>query len=245
MKAIIIDDEETGTRGLELLLKRHCPQITVVDIKHSAEDGIRSILALKPELMFLDIELPSATGFDVIEATQNLNYQVIFTTAYEHYALKAIKAQAADYLLKPIDSEELIKAVKNAETRLEQREGIDVQLQKLLKATVTSGKKIPVPTGKGITLVAPQEILYLQSDSNYTTLHLKSGQKLLISKTLKHFEDKLSPAQFCRVHAAYLVNLEEIEHYVRGDGGNLILKDKTSIPVSRMHKQAVLNRLGL
>lgn len=243
MNAIIIDDEKTGTRGLELLVKKHCHDIQVVAIEHTAEDGIRQILHLQPDLIFLDIELPSASGFDVIAATQELTYQVIFTTAYEQYAIKALRAQAADYLLKPIDSSELIQATERARLRSKQLGG--GTLHAPIKTPANTSKKIPIATGKGTLLVDQSEILYLESESNYTTVFLKSGQKILVSKTLKHLEERLDAEQFCRVHATYLVNLLEVEQYIRGDGGYLVLKTKMSIPVSRTYKALLLTRLGL
>jgi len=246
MNAIIIDDEKTGAKGLQVLLKKNCSDITVIAVEHSAEEGINSILRLKPDLVFLDIEMPGGTGFDVIEATREVNYEVVFTTAYEHYAIKAFKTQAVDYLLKPIDTDELVRAAGNVRLKIEKNTAIHLngKLEMLLKTVGVQTKKIHIPTNKGVTLVDPAEIIYLESDSNYTSIFLKSGQKFLISKTLKSLEERLNPVDFCRVHSAYLVNLNEIEQYVRGDGGTLVMKNKTSIPVSRSHKQTLMDMLG-
>lgn len=245
MNALIIDDERTGATGLKLLLEQHCKQVKVLGIEHSAPEGIRRIRELKPDLVFLDIEMSPDTGFDVIEATRQLHYQVIFTTAYDSYAIKAFKTQAVDYLLKPIDANELKQAVKHASDRARQQQpGLNDQLESVLRNLIHPAKKIPLPSGNGVTLVAAGEILYFESDSNYTRVFLRSGNKVLVSKTLKSFEEKLDAASFCRVHAAYIVNLNEVDRYIKGDGGTLILKDKTSIPVSRAYKQELLTRIG-
>lgn len=246
MNAIIIDDEKIGANTLQTLLSKYCGDINLLAIKHSAPEGIKSILDLKPDLVFLDIEMSPDTGFDVVNATHHLNYKVIFTTAYDHYALKAFKIQALDYLLKPIDTAELIQAVQHAHLRIKENDNrANEQLGAFFKSIKNPAKKISLPTGKGLTLVAPGEIMYLESDSNYTKVFLKTGEKILISKTLKDLAEKFSDNNFCRVHAAYTVNLDEIDQYIKGDGGYLILKNKATIPVSRAHKQELLNKIGL
>lgn len=246
MKALIIDDEKTGAAGLKVLIEQHCQEITLEGMEHSAPDGIRRILETEPDLVFLDIEMSPDTGFDVIEATKGLDYHVIFTTAYDSYAIKAFKTQAVDYLLKPIDVDELKQAVKNALKRAQKTQSIsNTQLDALIKNMRDPLKKIPLPTGNGIVLVAIDDILYFESDSNYTQVFLKSGNKMLISKTLKSFDEKLSDQYFCRVHAAFIVNLNEIDRYMKGDGGTLIMKNKSSIPVSRAYKQGLLDRIKL
>ncbi|MBA3680331.1 MAG: response regulator transcription factor [Bacteroidetes bacterium] len=246
MNVIIIDDEKNGAEALQLLLKHNCRHVNTIALKHSPEEGIESILTLQPDLVFLDIEMPNASGFDVIKATKEINYEVIFTTAYEQYAIKAFKTQAVDYLLKPIDVEELVAAVKSAETKIEAKSNkVPADLEALVKKIVYSSKKISVPTSEGIHLFDAREIVRLESDSNYTNIFLKSGQKFLISKTLKSIADQLKEYNFCRVHSAHLVNLDEVDKYIKGDGGTLILKNKISIPVSRNNKAELLNKIGL
>jgi two-component system, LytTR family, response regulator len=247
IKAIIIDDEKNGAEVLQLLIQQNCEAVEIIAIEYSAEAGIMSILNLKPDLVFLDIEMPTATGFDVIEATKENDYEIIFTTAYEHYAIKALKANAVDYLLKPIDVEELINAVNTAKMKItdKQKNNYGQQLELLLKKMAFTAKKIAIPTGEGIMLVATEDIIQMESDSNYTNVFLKDGRKILISKTLKCMEEQLKNQHFLRVHSAHLININEIERYIRGDGGQLILKNNLSIPVSRAHKQELLNMLGL
>lgn len=244
--AIIIDDEKNGAEALQLLLEQNCPSINIIAIKHDAEEGIEAINTLKPHLVFLDIEMPTATGFDVLEATKGHQYEVIFTTAYQHYAIKALKAHAADYLLKPIDLDELILAVSNTEKRLSRlQQDISNNMQSAVLNIINKNKKISIPTNEGVHVLSSDDIIYLESDSNYTHVFLKDGRKLLISKTLKSMDEQLKDYHFCRVHSTYLVNLNEIERYIKGDGGHLILKNKTTIPVSRANKQDLLNKIGL
>jgi two-component system, LytTR family, response regulator len=247
MKAIIIDDEKNGAEVLQLLLEQNCPNVEIISINYTPESGIEQILKLKPDLVFLDIEMPTASGFDVIAATKEMDYEIIFTTAYEHYAIKAMKANAVDYLLKPIDIDELINSVESARIKIEekQKNNYGEQLESLLKKIAFTAKKIALPTSDGIMLVATAEIIHLESDSNYTTVYLKDARKILISKTLKSLEEQMKNQHFLRVHSAHLINLNEIDRYIRGDGGHLILKNGISIPVSRAHKQELMEMLGL
>lgn len=246
MNVLIIDDEKNGVTSLQLLLKKYCTGVNVIGLAYSAEEGIARILDLKPDLIFLDIEMPASTGFDVINATsQAHDYEVIFTTAYDQYAIKAFKAHAVDYLLKPIDSDELKAAIREAERKiqLKRAEGSKSEVEVLLKNLAYSSKKISIPTSEGLILVNAEAILYLKSESNYTMVFLKNEQRILVSKTLKSMEDQLKYYSFCRVHTSYLININEVEKYLKGDGGTIILKNKVSIPVSRSYKQDLLNKL--
>jgi two-component system, LytTR family, response regulator len=243
---IIIDDEINGAEVLKLLLEQNCPQIHIVAIEYDPDKGINAINALKPDLVFLDIEMPSATGFDVIEATKHNNYIVIFTTAYEHYAIKALKAKALDYLLKPIDLDELLASVEEVEKSINAAPNFNSKnIEDALTSIVNQNKKISFATNEGIIVSSPDDIIYLESESNYTNVFFKDGRKLLVSKTLKSIEEQFAGFNYCRVHSAFLVNLNELERYIKGDGGTLILKNKTSIPVSRVNKQELMNKLGI
>lgn len=246
MNILIIDDEENGVTTLQLLLKKYCEDVNIIGVAFSAEEGINLIKTLKPDLVFLDIEMPTSTGFDVINATKQIhNYEIIFTTAYDRYAIKAIKVNAVDYLLKPIDSDELKAAIDEAEKKikLKQSEISKSEVEVLLKNLVYSSKKISIPTSEGLILVDAEDILYLKSESNYTMVFLKNEKKILVSKTLKSMEDQLKNYSFCRVHTSYLINVNEVEKYLKGDGGTIILKNKVSIPVSRNYKLDLLSKL--
>lgn len=247
MNALIIDDEKRGAEVLKLLIEKYCPQVKLIGVFYGAEEAIEGILNLKPDLIFLDIELPTATGFDIIEATKSESYAVIFTTAYEHYAIKAFKTQAVDYLLKPIDVNELQVAIKNAElkVRLQTQDKALGSLKATTNLFSNSIQRITLPTLTGINLVTANEILYLESDSNYTTFYLKDKSKLVVSKTLKVMEEQLKDLPFLRVHHSFVVNLAAIDQYIKGDGGTIILKTKVSIPVSRTFKAGLLKKLGI
>lgn len=244
IKTIIVDDEKKGAEVLQLMLENHCPNINIVAIEYSAMKAIDAINTHKPDLVFMDIEMPKATGFDVIEATKSHDYKIIFTTAYEQYAIKAVKVNAFDYLLKPIDIEELTTAVSNFETQFNSKSTLHNDNTPSISPYVNSKtKRISIPTQEGLIFVDASEIIRLEAESNYTQLYLKSKKKITVSKTLKHFEDLLSKNEFCRVHNAHIINLAEIERYIRGDGGILILSDASNIPVSRTYKTDLIDRL--
>lgn len=240
INTVIIDDEKNSADVLLSLLQDYSNRIHVAKVAHTAESGIDAILNLQPQLVFLDIELPTATGFDIVEATKQLNYAVIFTTAYEQYALKAFKANALDYLLKPVDTDELESAIRKAERNC------SPNLENLLQKVSFSPKKLPVSTNKGTEFLDMDQIIYLESQSNYTEIYLEGGRRILLSKTLKHMHEQLKTnPDFCRVHVSYIVNLKRIASYQKGDGGTLALQTGKHIPVSRVHKHDLLNRLGL
>lgn len=245
MKAIIIDDEKNGAEVLKLLLEQNCPTVKIEAVEYSPEDGIKAIQQHKPDVVFLDIEMPMSTGFDVIEATKQFNYEVIFTTAYEQYAIKALKVHAADYILKPIDVDELIEAVSKTQKRIsDKKKTVPENFEELVLNVINKNRKISIPSQDGIILVDIADIMRLEAESNYTHFYLKDRKKITASKTLKSFEEQLLKNNFCRVHSAHLVNLAYVEKYIKGDGGMLILKDSTNIPVSRANKNELTEKLG-
>ncbi len=242
IKTIIIDDEKKGAEVLQLMLENHCYNIQIVAIAYSVASGIDAINKHKPDLVFLDIEMPKATGFDVIEATKMNTYKVIFTTAYDHYAIKALKVKASDYLLKPIDLDELINAVETIEKEFNLNEK-NTKTEAVVTKTINKEKKISIPTHEGLIFIDVFEIIRLEAESNYTQLYLKNKKKITVSKTLKYFEELLNKDFFCRVHNAHLINLREIERYIRGDGGIVVLSDGSNIPVSRTFKNDLIDSL--
>lgn len=245
IKTVIIDDERSGAEVLQLLLEQNCSNIKIVAVENSPEAGIKAIQSLKPDLVFLDIEMPTGTGFDVIEATKGINYQVVFTTAYEHYAIKALKAKAIDYLLKPIDLDELLISVEKAEQRIkENKSSLPDNLEEIILSVIHKNRKISIPSQEGIIMVDINDIIRLEAESNYTHIYLKDKRKLIVSKTLKSFEEHLLKNNFCRVHSTHLINLAEVERYIKGDGGVVIMKDNTNIPVSRANKNELMEKLN-
>lgn len=245
INTIIIDDEKNGVEVLQLILEQHCPNVKIIAIENSTENGINSILELKPDLVFLDIEMPTATGFEVINSTSSVNYEVVFTTAYEHYAIKAFKTKAIDYLLKPIDIDELKSAVARVQERLQNNQGNSFkQMSEIINHTLNKPKKISIPSQEGLIFIDTDNIIRLEAESNYTHVFLKDKRKITASKTLKHFEELLQNYNFCRVHSTHIINLDKIERYIKGDGGFIVLQEDITIPVSRAYKIELISRIS-
>lgn len=244
IKAIIVDDETNCCEILATLLELYCPQVNVIAVCDSGPTALTAIIELNPDIVFLDIEMPQMNGFELLEKLQSVNFKLIFTTSYDQYAIKAIRFSALDYLLKPIDREELQNAVKKAMQELDRPmpQQFEVLMQKLQK-TGNGNQKIALPTMEGLLLIAIDSIISCASERNYTILYLKEKQKLVISRPLKEMEELLEDHSFLRVHNSYLVNLKEISKYIRGEGGYLIMNDGSSVDVSRSKKEILLSKL--
>ena len=245
IKTIIIDDEHYGRQSLQHALEQYCPEVKILQICESPEAGITAIEELKPQLVFLDVQMPNMSGFDVLQKLSLIDFEVIFVTSYDQYAIKAIKFSAIDYLLKPLDVDDLIHAVQRAKENL-QKNGKAQRYQSVLhNINYTSGKieKLAVPTLDGIDFFKTDDIIYCEADGSYTTLYLSGHQKQVISKNLKDFENLLTGSGFCRVHNSHLINMGHIQKYFKGDGGYVILTDDYHVDISRRRKDAFLNRL--
>jgi len=244
IKAIIIDDEPYCCDALQILLERYCPQVRVAAICTSGEQALISIPEHKPQLVFLDIEMPQMNGFDLLERLPEMNFELIFTTSYNQYAIKAIRFSALDYLLKPIDREELQNAVQRVVNRINHplTQQLEILLEKIHKpSTVT--QRIALPTMEGLQLIPIQSIISCASSSNYTIFFLKDKQKITVSRTLKEVEEMLDEYSFLRVHHSYLVNLNQISKYVKGEGGYLVMSDGSTVDVSRSKKELLIEKL--
>lgn len=242
IRTVIIDDERNALEVLEMQLERYCPQVTVLATCNSGEAGIEAIARLQPDLVFLDIEMPHKNGFDVINETRNYSYNVIFTTAYDQFAIKAFRYSALDYLLKPIDINELKTAVDKI-TRQQQKEGrLDEKINFLLEQ-LQPGKRthrIALPVGDAMQFMEPDEIIRCESDSNYTHIFLSGGRKLTLAKTLKEVEEQIGRTPFFRIHQSHLVNMNHIHRYIKGESAYVIMKDGTQLGISRNKKDAFL-----
>ncbi|WP_207427504.1 LytTR family DNA-binding domain-containing protein [Pedobacter sp. SYSU D00535] len=242
LKALIVDDEEYSRKSLYFLIQENCPEVQVAGIVKSVSEARQLISAQVFNLVFLDIAMPKENGFELLPALQERNIRVIFTTAYDQYALKALKANAIDYLLKPIDIEELKTAVSKAEAwanltsprtpeSLSSRES-DESSQPTSSASRTQ-KKITLPNTYGFNVIDTADIIYVEADSNYSEFHLQDGEKLVISKPLKEIEDSLDPQEFLRIHKSVIVNFRYIKSYVNKNGWQIILSNGVTLPVSR------------
>jgi len=241
IQALIIDDEKNAIEVLELQLSRYCKQVQVLATAQGGVQGIELIRKYQPDLVFLDIEMPHKNGFDVLNETKDCRYKVIFTTAYDQFAIRAFKFSAVDYLLKPIDIRELQEAVEKAAIKEEQG-SLDEKLQVLisqLQAPVRQ-ERIALPVGDGMQFFHIDEILRCESDSNYTHISLTNGKKITIAKTLKEVEESLRGVDFYRIHQSHLVNMNHISKVVKGEGGYVVMKDGTTITISRNKKEAFL-----
>jgi two-component system LytT family response regulator len=242
LKAIIVDDEPDCSETLSILLERFCPEVHVAAICHSGVQALGEIVQQRPDLVFLDIEMPQINGFEVLERLPVIDFDIIFTTSYDQYAVKAFKFSALDYLLKPIDREELKNAVQK-KTRRHQPplpQQLEILLQRLHQPAMTN---IAIPTMEGLQMIPVGTIIVCRSDSNYTTLHLKNKQTITASRTLKEIEEMLDGLSFLRVHQSYLVNLDEVGKYVRGEGGYLVMSDGSTVDVARSRKEMLLKKL--
>jgi two-component system LytT family response regulator len=245
LNCIIVDDESKSRESLKILIEDFCEGVTVKALCQDVAESMVAINEHKPDVVFLDIQLQRETGFDLLDQIKNFDFEVIFTTAFSEYAIKAFKFSAIDYLLKPIDIEEL----KLALAKVEKRKGnvLSDRLQQLLlnlRAGPSDNYKLALPTADGLVFVKVGEILYCQASSNYTEITLVDNRKYIVSRTLKEYEDMLAEQNFYRIHHSYLINLNEIKKYVRGEGGYVIMNNDKSLDVSKRKKEGFLSRIG-
>ncbi|GAB2823113.1 LytR/AlgR family response regulator transcription factor [Ferruginibacter profundus] len=245
ISAIVIDDETKGRLALREKLTAYCPQVEIVAEATNGQEALMLIQHHKPQLIFLDIEMPRMNGFEMLNELPEKNFHIIFTTAYDQYAIKAIKYAAFDYLLKPIDIEELRTAV----SKIDIRESSQTKKQvELLSQNMQQQKKqlsrLAIPTLEGLLFYAINDIIQLEANSNYTNIYLVNKIKITASKTLKEFEELLPDDIFFRTHHSHLINLNYIKRYIKGDGGQIELQNGNYVDVSRRKKEEFLKAIG-
>ncbi|MBK6378369.1 MAG: response regulator transcription factor [Chitinophagaceae bacterium] len=249
MKAIIIDDELSGREVLKKLVQLNCPEVTVVNTLNAIETGLQSINEDKPDLVFLDIQMPNASGFDLLNQIDKIDFEIIFVTAHDSFAIRAFKYAAVDYLLKPIKVTELIDAVKRADERIKNnqtQDNVKFMLEKVSPVKkVFLNNKILLPTLGGYNIIEVSDITYCKSESNYTRFHFADGKNLVVSKTLKEFESILLENNFFRIHRSYIINLNCIAKYNKGKGGEVVMKDGAILEVSREKKEEFLKLFSI
>ncbi|MBL0356506.1 MAG: response regulator [Chitinophagaceae bacterium] len=246
LNAILIDDEKNSRDALQKKLQAHCSNVNIVAVCSNGMEGITAIKTHQPNIVFLDIEMPHMNGFTMLEQLPEKNFAIIFTTAYNQYAINAIRYGAFDYLVKPVDVNELMAVVKRvAEKKQYQHtsERLNILLDHLQLPAAGKPQKIAVSTHEGLELVPIETIVYLEAIGNYTQLHFTAQKPLLASKTLKEFEDLLQDAGFFRIHNASLVNLVFVKKYIKGDGGQVQLVNNITLDVARRRKEELLGEL--
>ncbi|MET3977663.1 two-component system LytT family response regulator [Mucilaginibacter sp. UYP25] len=241
MKALIIDDETSNRENLQQLLQVYAPDVQVAALSDSVDDALKAIILHQPQLVFLDIQLHAQSGFDLLKQLGDINFEIIFVTAYNQYAIQAIKFAALDYLLKPIDIDELKLAVDKARKAIAQKQKND-RLNHLLDY-LRDDKKAPVrialPMFSETRYVNIVDIVRCEADNTYTKFVLAGGEQILVSKTLKEYADMLTGQGFIRAHQSHLVNITFIKSWLREDGGSLLLTDNTKVPVSKLNREKV------
>jgi two-component system, LytTR family, response regulator len=244
MKAVIIDDEKDSREILANYLKKYCPDVEVCGFGESVATGLAEINKHTPDIVFLDIEMPYGNGFDLLDKVQDITFETIFVTAYDNYAIQALNQSAAYYLLKPIDIDELIKAVDKIRT--ERAEQNYMQHARVLIENKKPGahQKVMLPTLEGFEIVDINSILYCEAADNFTKFYFEQSQPLLICRTLKYFEDVLSAHRFLRIHRSYVINPDFVLRYTKGKGGYVTMKNNQELEISPTRKKEFLELFG-
>lgn len=241
LRTIIIDDEAHMRQTLEKLVKQTCQNIQLLPSADSVKTGVEAIQKHHPDLVLLDIQLNDGTGFDLLQKLQPVNFKVIFITAYDQYAIKAFKFSAIDYLLKPVDADELAEAVCKADKLMQQDFSSQLNtLEENMKPGDKANRKIILRTLDNIHLVKVKDINYCESDGSYTTIHLLNGKNIVVSTLLKEYDEMLKDCGFYRVHKSYLINIRNIQCFEKGEGGNVILENEAKVPVASRKREELL-----
>ena len=247
LRAIVIDDVDSiRTKNIDLI-KSHCPNIAIIGQANSVKSGISLIKQIVPDLVFLDVEMPDGTGFDLLQMLNPIQFKVIFITGYEDFAIRAFRFSAIDYLLKPLDPVELVEAVNKAEESMH-KEVLELKLNPLFSnlERPKNLQKLVLKTAEKIYSVNIQDIINCESDKNYTTFYFINAPKLVVSTTLKEYETLLKPFNFFRAHQSHLINMLYFDHFIKTDGGNtIVMKNKNKIPLATRKKEEFLTLIGL
>ena len=243
-QVLIIDDETHIRDSLAKMLARHCQQVFVAGEANSVASGIKAIQDLHPDLVLLDIQMADGTGFDLLNALPVIDFRIIFVTAFDQFALQAFKFSAVDYLLKPVNPEALAEAVNRAGQRIQEHHDLQIQaLKENLKNIDKQHKKIILKTTESVYLLNLQDLISCESDDNYTRVYTTGGEKILVSKTLKDYEEMLSGCGFYRVHKSYLINLAHIKRFEKQEGGFIILTNDLKVPVASRKRDEMMEML--
>jgi two-component system LytT family response regulator len=245
IKALLVEDEAQSRQLLKTLLNKNCPDIEVVGMAANVKEASEGIQKYQPDLVFLDITMPDGTGFDLLEKTSPIKFDIIFTTATDKYAVKAIKYSALDYLLKPIDVEELKQSVSKVIQKKQQLNTVEnlTHLLQNLKQSTDSYQKITLPTGSAYEIIYIKDIIRCEAEGSYTMFFLTSGKKLLVTAGLKHYEDLLPHKEFMRIHHHHLININHVSRILKNEGSFVVMSDDMKIEMSRRKKDEFLEAL--
>lgn len=246
ISAVIIDDEQNNIDNLEILLRQHCPQVEIVGQALNATEGEKLILEYAPDIVLLDLQMPGKNGFDLLRSLKTYNFEIIFVTEFDQYGIQAVKFSAIDYLLKPIDTEELKYAIHKAiyrSTEKKQNKKLENLLQVLTNRQQKNLHRIALTSARETRFIKTADILRCESSNNYTSFFLITGERIMVSKPIFEYEELLGDYGFLRCHQSHLVNKKYIKSWVKDDGGFLVLENDKEIPVSRLKKEYIKNEL--
>lgn len=243
LRTVIVDDEPNAVELLSLRLAENCPNVDIVAKCTSSSQAIESINRLKPNLVFLDIEMPNLNGFQILGAIEEINFAIIFVTAYDQFAVRAFRYNALDYLLKPLDTEELVQSVAKVQKKNVVNQSSLQNLQQQYLSPFLP-ERIALPYQNGVIFAPIKDILYCESDNNYTRFFLINGQQHIVLKPLREIQELLEERDFIRIHRQFLVNINYIKKFVRGEGNYVIMDDEKSIPVARAQKEKLREKVG-
>ena len=245
LRTVIVDDEQDAVDFIESISKEYCPNIEIVGKAYSAIEGIEVINKEKPDLVFLDVEMPHGSGFDLLAGFPEKDFDVIFITAFNHYAIRAIKFSAVDYILKPININEFIEAVKRVEQAREEKAPRNINFSALFENLKTAmPSKLAIPTSSGMEYLITNDIIRIEADRSYSWFYMDGGGKFLVSRNLKEYQELLSDRNFFRTHNSHLINLEHVKKYIRHEGGYIEMTDGSTAPISRGKKDLFLEHMS-
>jgi two-component system LytT family response regulator len=246
INAILVDDEPRGLTSLQKLLELNCPDVEVKRMCASAEEATSAISEVAPDLIFLDIAMPGKSGLDLLRELKEVSFETIFVTAHNYYAMQALQLSAVDYLLKPVDEDLLIAAVDKVKRKIAGQSGhqhVDTFLHNIQHVSVPQKMKLCIPSMKGFQVVEIPDIIYCEASSNYTNFYFTNRSMICASKPIHEYETLLEDSNFVRVHKSYVVNLDHVKEYLRGEGGSVVLTGGQEIEVSRRKKELLMRRM--
>lgn len=246
LNAILIEDEPRSQKVLSMLIEQNCPQIKLLKVCNDARQGIEAVSTHQPNLVFLDIRMPGLSGFEFLDAYDEPPFEIIFVTAYDQYAIEALRRSAVDYLLKPVNEADLVRSVKSASQRIEQKASKDKYkvLRENRKVQHPQHQKLVIPTRDGLQFIPLEEVVKLQADRNYTRIFTLDGKEVISTNHLKLYEESLPSELFFRTHHSFIINLQHVKNYVRGEGGYVVLSGGGTADISKRRKRDFLEAFG-